>query len=144
MKLIEILEEVARRRHSKNNPDREIQVSNILAKMVIEELNQVSGKPNLTYDTNSNEFTINVRGAGEYVVKNRAYRDNTNDPEVEDVMIEYIQGLVKPSRDILLYDETLLGDMTESEFRDKIEKGEPIKVRSKENIHNLYAYIIRS
>ena len=97
--LLKVLEEVARRRE-KNVPQGstftpEIQISSMLMRKAIDEVN---GKTSLglKQDDTMNEFQYSLLGK-EWTIRSRAYRDNTTDDDVEEVLYEVAcQGVRKP------------------------------------------------
>lgn len=85
MTLIDVIEEVIRRRIQANRLNG-IQLSSELYKKLIAEVNKHTGVK-LEFDNQFAEFEFSF-GDHKVEIRNRAYRDDTNDPDVEEVLIE--------------------------------------------------------
>lgn len=83
--MINVLREVAAQRLENNDGDRVIQLSSVLMRHAVHDVSIVSSNK-LCYDPNGCEFKLNMFGE-DFIIMNRAYRDDTNDADVEEVIM---------------------------------------------------------
>lgn len=82
--LLEVLKNVASERLSKNDSNRQIQLSSVFMEYAVDEINKNVLPQGMQHkqDKNSNEFEY-VMCNERWTIMNRAYRDDTNDEDVE-------------------------------------------------------------
>jgi hypothetical protein len=86
--MIKILEEVAAQRMRLNKEEFQIQLSSTLMKKAIDDVNITIGEEKLKQNEMMNEFKYVMFGK-EFTIRNRAYRDNTNDEDVEEALYKF-------------------------------------------------------
>jgi hypothetical protein len=86
--MIKILEEVASQRMRLNKENFTIQLSSLLMKKAIDDVNKTIGENILKQNEIIIEFKYVMFGE-EFTIKNRAYRDDTNDEDVEEVIYKF-------------------------------------------------------
>ena len=86
--MIKVLQEVAAQRLKLNTNKLTIQLSSTLMKKAIDGVNELSFGNNLQQKEMSNEFKWYFFGT-EFTIINRAYRDDTNDEDVEEVLYKF-------------------------------------------------------
>lgn len=86
--MIKILEEVAAQRLKLNTGNFVIQISQVFMNKALIELNKMLGSEKYRLGTSNGEFTYTFFGK-EFKVKNREYRDDTNDKDVEEIIYEF-------------------------------------------------------
>jgi len=87
--MLKILEEIANRRIKLGSKEFQIQLSSFLMSKAVEEVNKIrESDKQLKQDFQMNEFKHSMLGQ-EWQIRNRAYRDDTNDNDVEEVIYEF-------------------------------------------------------
>lgn len=89
--MLKILEDVAAKRQQTFDENKTIQLSTVFMKELIDEINSSIGKKVFTFngETGCTEL-MHVFHHEEYQIRNRAYRDDTNDSDVEEMILEHI------------------------------------------------------
>jgi len=87
--MIKILEEVAVQRQLKNDKDTTIQLSTTFMRKAVDSANNWAGKEIVVFNDYMTEFKLMLFNT-EYLIRNRAYRDNTNDEDVEEAVLKFI------------------------------------------------------
>lgn len=91
--MIKILNKVAIKRIKEFNENNIIQISSFLMSKAIDDINKtLAPHSKFQQDLTMNEFDINMQYKM-WTIKNRAYRDDTNDLDVEEVLYEEISRL---------------------------------------------------
>lgn len=87
--MLEILKKVAQKRLDRNDENYKIQLSSVLMGKAVEELKKITNLIGHGFIINqiSSEFQYVMYGKT-FTIINRAYRDDTNDPEVEEILYE--------------------------------------------------------
>lgn len=86
--MIKILREVAEQRLKLKKDDFQIQLSSTLMKKAVDDVNKTIGDDKIMQNEMMNEFKYVMFGK-EFTIRNRAYRDNTNDEDVEEVLYKF-------------------------------------------------------
>jgi hypothetical protein len=89
--MIKLLEEVIIQRQAKNDNNTVIQLSSVFMKKAIDSFNKemdIGQKP-LLFNSKMNELSFNYHGRI-YIIINRAYQDDSNDPDVEEIIINVL------------------------------------------------------
>jgi hypothetical protein len=89
--MIEIIKKVMNERQMKNDTNTTIQLSSVFAKQLIREANSVWTGEKL--NENVTEFILVSENGTAYTIVNRAYRDDTNHPDVEEAIIEALKTI---------------------------------------------------
>jgi hypothetical protein len=88
--MIKLLEEVVFNRRLKGLDDNNtIQLSAVFMRAAVESFNEMIGKPLLSQNDEMNEFVI-VLLDKPYKIVNRAFRDDTNDNDVEEIIVKML------------------------------------------------------
>jgi hypothetical protein len=87
--MIKILEEVAAQRQLMNDENYTIQLSSTFMRKAVDSINKLIGEEKIKQNENMNEFKY-VFFNKEYTIRNRAYRDDTNDEDVEEAVFKFI------------------------------------------------------
>lgn len=88
--MINILKEVVFNRHLKGLDDNNtIQLSSVFMRAAVESFNEMIGKPLLSQNDEMNEFCIVLLNKP-YKIVNRAFRDDTNDNDVEEIIVKML------------------------------------------------------
>jgi DNA helicase HerA-like ATPase len=87
--MIKILEEVAVQRQQKYDKNTTIQLSTTFMRKTVDSVNNWAGKEIVVFNDYMTEFKLMLFNT-EYLIRNRAYRDDTNDEDVEEVVLKFI------------------------------------------------------
>ncbi len=87
--MIKLIEEIIIQRQARNDDNDIIQLSTVFMKKAIESFNNQAGAEIIKFNPETTEFKYMYFGK-RYFILNRAYRDDTNDPDVEQVIIDVL------------------------------------------------------
>lgn len=83
--MINVLEEVVAQRQLKNDENRLIQLSSVFMDSLISSFKVYSNDESILND----EFFVVIHNLN-YKIRNRAFRDDTNDPDVEEAILKLL------------------------------------------------------